>query len=47
MDSGIRNQVGLEFVQVDVQGSIESQRGSNRRDDYMLLIHRQLLAPQL
>lgn len=45
MDSGVRDQVGLEFVQVDVQGSIESQRRSDRRDDYVLLVNWQLHSP--
>ena len=31
--SNSRNQVGLELVQVDVQGSIESQRSGDGRDD--------------
>jgi hypothetical protein len=30
VDSGVRNQVGLELVQVDVQGTVESQRTRNR-----------------
>lgn len=29
VDSGIRNQVGLELVQVDIQSAIESERRSN------------------
>jgi hypothetical protein len=33
MDSGERNQIGLELVQVDVQRSIESERGSNGRNN--------------
>lgn len=33
MDSGERHQVGLEFVQVDVQGTVESQRSGDRRDN--------------
>jgi len=45
VNSGVRNQVGLEFVQVDVQGSVESQRGSNRRNDYTLLVNWQLHSP--
>jgi hypothetical protein len=31
MDSGERNQIGLELVQVDVQGTVESKRGSDGR----------------
>ena len=33
MDSGIWDQVGLELSDVDVQGSVESQRGSQGGDD--------------
>lgn len=33
MDSRERNQIGLELVQVDVQGSIESERGSDGRNN--------------
>merc|ERR1712025_424839 len=30
VNTGIRNQVGLEFIQIHVQGSVESQRSSDR-----------------
>lgn len=33
MDSGIWHQVGLEFSNINVKGTIESQRGSQRGDD--------------
>ena len=33
MDAGIWHQVGLEFVQVDVQGTVKPQAGSNRRNN--------------
>ena len=33
MDSGIGDQIGLEFSDVDVEGTVESQRGSQRRDN--------------
>ena len=33
MDTGERHQVGLEFVQVDVQRTIKSERGGDGRDD--------------
>jgi len=33
MDSGIWDEVGLEFSDIDVKGTIESQRGSQRGDD--------------
>lgn len=33
MDSWIRDQIGLEFSNINVQGSIESQRGSQRGND--------------
>lgn len=33
VDSGIRYQVGLEFGDINVQGSIESQRGGQRGDN--------------
>lgn len=37
VDSGVRDQVGLELVQVDVEGTVESEGSSNGRDDYALL----------
>mmetsp|Transcript_36675 Transcript_36675/g.35455 ORF Transcript_36675/g.35455 Transcript_36675/m.35455 type:complete len:459 (+) Transcript_36675:54-1430(+) len=33
MDSGVGHQVGLELSHIDVQGTIESQRGSQRGDN--------------
>ena len=33
MDSGIWHQVGLEFSNIDVKGSIESEGGSQRGDN--------------
>ncbi len=33
VDTGIRNQIGLEFGDIDVQGSVESQTGSQGWDD--------------
>jgi hypothetical protein len=33
MDSRIRDQVGLEFSDIDVKGTIESQRGGQRGDN--------------
>ena len=33
MDSGVGHQVGLEFSHIDVQGTIESEGGSQGRDD--------------
>jgi hypothetical protein len=33
MDSGVWDQVGLEFGDINVQGTIESERGSEGRDD--------------
>ena len=33
MDSGIWDQVGLEFSNIDVQSTIKSERGSQGRDD--------------
>ena len=33
MDSRIRDQIGLEFGQVDVQSNIKSQRNGGRRDN--------------
>jgi hypothetical protein len=40
VDSGVRDQVGLELVQVDVEGTVESEGSSNGRDDYVLLVKR-------
>lgn len=34
MDSWVRNQVGLELVEIDVQGTIETEGGGDRRDNY-------------
>lgn len=33
VDTGVGDQVGLELVQVDVEGTVESERGGNGRDD--------------
>ena len=33
MDSWVRNQIGLELVQINVQGTIESEGAGNRGDD--------------
>ena len=33
MDTGIRDQVSLEFGDINVQGTIESQRGGQRGDN--------------
>jgi hypothetical protein len=33
VDTGVGDQVGLELVQIDVQGAIESERSSDGRDD--------------
>jgi hypothetical protein len=33
VDSWVWDQVGLEFSDIDVQGSVKSQRGGQRRDD--------------
>jgi hypothetical protein len=33
VDSGIWDQVGLELIQIDIQGAVESQRGGDRADN--------------
>jgi hypothetical protein len=33
MDTGVRHQVGLEFGDIDVEGTIETKGGGQRRDD--------------
>lgn len=33
VDTGVRNQVGLELVQVDVEGTVEAERSSDGRND--------------
>jgi hypothetical protein len=33
MDTGVRNQVSLELIEIDIERTIESQGGSNRRDN--------------
>jgi hypothetical protein len=33
VDAGVGDQVGLELVQVDVQGTVEAERGGDGRDD--------------
>jgi hypothetical protein len=37
MDTRVRHKVGLELVQVDVQGPIKAKRRSNRRDNWNVL----------
>jgi hypothetical protein len=37
VDSGVRDQVGLELVQVDVEGTVESEGSSNGRDNCISL----------
>jgi hypothetical protein len=37
MDTGVGDQVGLELVQIDVQGAVESERGSDGRNDCVLV----------
>jgi hypothetical protein len=39
VNSGVRHQVGLELVQIDVQGAIETERGSDGRNDCEELDH--------
>jgi hypothetical protein len=34
VDTRIGHQIGLEFVQINVEGAIEAERSSNGRDDY-------------
>jgi len=38
MDTGVRDQVGLELVQIDVEGAVEAERGSDGRDDCLMLV---------
>ena len=38
VDAGVRDQVGLELVQIDVEGAVEAERGSNGRDDCNTLV---------
>jgi hypothetical protein len=33
VDTGVGHQVGLEFVQINIEGTIETQGGGDRRDD--------------
>lgn len=33
VDAGVGDQVGLELVEIDVQGAIETERGGNGRND--------------
>ena len=33
MDAGVRHQVGLELVQVDVEGAVETERGGDGGDN--------------
>lgn len=37
VDSGVGDQVGLELVQVDVEGTVESERGGDGGDDWVQL----------
>ena len=34
VDAGVRDQVGLELVQVDVERAVEAERGRDRGDDW-------------
>lgn len=34
MDAGIWNEIGLEFVEINVERAIESKRGSDGRNNY-------------
>jgi hypothetical protein len=33
VDTGVRDQVGLEFVEIDVERTIETKRGGDGRDN--------------
>lgn len=33
VDSGVRNQVGLELVEIDVEGTVESERRGDGADN--------------
>ena len=34
VDARVGDEIGLEFVQIDVERAIETERRSDRRDDY-------------
>jgi hypothetical protein len=33
VDTGVRHQVGLELIEINVEGAIETQRGGDGGDD--------------
>lgn len=37
MDTWVWNQVGLELVKINIEGTIESEGGSDRRNNYKVL----------
>lgn len=34
VDTRIRNKIGLELVQIDIEGAVETERSSDTRDNY-------------
>lgn len=36
MNTRVWDKVGLELVQVDIQGAVETERSSNARNDYSI-----------
>jgi hypothetical protein len=36
VNTGVGDQVGLELVQVNVEGTVEAKRGSDGRDDWQI-----------
>jgi hypothetical protein len=38
VDTGVRNQVGLELVEVDVQRTIETKGGGDGGDNWRLML---------
>jgi hypothetical protein len=36
MNTRVWDKVGLELVQVDIQGTVETERSSNARNDYLI-----------
>jgi hypothetical protein len=34
VNTGVRDQIGLELVEIDVEGTIEAERGGDGRDNW-------------
>lgn len=37
VDTGVRDEVGLELVQIDIEGTVETKRGGDGRNNYIIV----------